>query len=388
MKFLPSNEDTCHTTDIIDLSVTDNFSEILPQNHDNPIEPILDHPLEIYEDSNNPALFAANSIDEEKPAPKLKELPSHLEYAFLDSNRELPVIISLLLSDQEKRCEEMILVLNWKKCHFMIKEGIVPGHKISKEGIEVDIIASLPTQPTSKDLDFELMCDANDYAVGVVLGQRIEKKFRPIYYASKSMNNAQEHYTTTEKELLAVVYAFNKFRSYLIMSKKVVYTDHSALKYLFNKQDAKPRLIRWVLLLQEFTIEIKDKKGTENLATDHLSRLENPGLEELNEDTIQDNFPDEHLMVIELKNTETDQCYTKSWNIATRDLREVITGQILPHERSSSLDSIGQPFLRMRQNMFKGVMAVSGQEIFPHGTKCPQPTFLLVRYLTSRGLTS
>ncbi|GKB47052.1 reverse transcriptase domain-containing protein [Tanacetum coccineum] len=157
------------------------------------------------------------------------------------------------------------------------------------------------------DLDFELMCDANDYAVGAVLGQRIEKKFRSIYYASKTMNNAQEYYTTTEKELLAVVYAFEKFRFYLIMSKIVVYTNHSALKYLFSKQDAKPRLIRWVLLLQEFTIEIKDKKGTENLVVDHLSRLENPGLEELNEDIIQDNFPDEHLMVIKLKNTETDQ---------------------------------------------------------------------------------
>ncbi|GJR43064.1 putative nucleotidyltransferase, ribonuclease H [Tanacetum coccineum] len=149
------------------------------------------------------------------------------------------------------------------------------------------------------------MCDANDYAVGAVLGQQIKK----VYYASKTMNSAQEHYTTTEKELLAVVYAFDKFRSYLIMSKTVVYTDHSALKYLFSKQDAKPRLIRWVLLLQEFTIEIKDKKGTENLAADHLSRLENPGLEELSEDTIQDNFPDEHLLVVKLKNTETDPWY-------------------------------------------------------------------------------
>ncbi|GKC30500.1 reverse transcriptase domain-containing protein [Tanacetum coccineum] len=112
------------------------------------------------------------------------------------------------------------------------------------------------------------------------------------------MNDAQEHYTTTEKELLAVVYAFDKFRSYLIMSKTIVYTDHSALKYLFNKQDAKPRLIRWVLLLQEFTFEVKDKKGTENLAADHLSRLENPELGTLNEDTIRDSFPDEHLMAI------------------------------------------------------------------------------------------
>ncbi|GKB33145.1 reverse transcriptase domain-containing protein [Tanacetum coccineum] len=211
------------------------------------------------------------------------------------------------------RCEETNLVLNWEKCHFMVKEGIILGHKISKAGMEVDkdkvdVIASLhyPTnikcirsflghagfyrrfikdfskiaRPMTQllmkdakfdflneciksfdilrdklvtapviiapnwDLDFELMCDASDYAIGVVLGQQIEKKFRPIYYASKTMNSAQEHYTTTEKELLAVVYAFDKFRSYLIMSKTVVYTYHSALKYLFSKQDAKPRLIR------------------------------------------------------------------------------------------------------------------------------------------------
>ncbi|GJV71447.1 reverse transcriptase domain-containing protein [Tanacetum coccineum] len=335
MRFSPSDEDTCHSADIIDLSVINNIKEILPQKHDNSIELILDHLPAIHEDCNTPALFTGNFIDEEKPTPKLKELPSHLEYVFLDDNRELPVIISLLLSDQAKR------------------------HKISKAGIEVDkakvvVIASLPyptnvkgirsflgharfyrrfikdfskisrpmTQLLMKDakfdfsdeciksfdilwdklitslviiapnwdLDFELTCDASDYAVGAVLGQRIEKKFRPIYYASKTMNNAQEHYTTTEMELLAVVYAFDKFRSYLIMSKTVVYTNHSALIYLFSKQDAKPRLIRWVLLLQEFTIEIKDKKRTENLAADHLSRLENLGLEELNKDTIQDNF--------------------------------------------------------------------------------------------------
>lgn len=90
------------------------------------------------------------------------------------------------------------------------------------------------------------------------------------------MNESQTHNTTTEKELLAVVYAFEKFWSYLILNKSVVYTDHSALKYLFTKQDAKPRLLRWVLLLQEFDILIRDKKGAENLVADHLSRLENP----------------------------------------------------------------------------------------------------------------
>ncbi|GKG22393.1 reverse transcriptase domain-containing protein, partial [Tanacetum coccineum] len=94
------------------------------------------------------------------------------------------------------------------------------------------------------------MCDASDYAIGAVLGQRIENHFRPIHYASKTMTEAEMNYTTTEKEMLAVVYAFEKFRSYLIMNKSVVYTDHSALKYLFNKKDAKARLLRWVLLLQ------------------------------------------------------------------------------------------------------------------------------------------
>ncbi|GKE80993.1 reverse transcriptase domain-containing protein [Tanacetum coccineum] len=89
----------------------------------------------------------------------------------------------------------------------------------------------------------------------------------------------------------------------------VVYTDHSALKYLFGKQDEKPRLIRWVLLLQEFTIEIKDKKGTKNLAADHLSRLENLELEKLNEEAIRDSFLDEHLIAIHVREHEADPWY-------------------------------------------------------------------------------
>nr|GFA14425.1 reverse transcriptase domain-containing protein [Tanacetum cinerariifolium] len=200
------------------------------------------------------------------------------------------------------------LALNWEKSHFMVKEGIVLGHKISKKGIEVDkakikVISKLPHPTTVKgirsflgyagfycrfikdfskisrpmthlleinspfifsneciqafrklmeklteapiliasnwDQPFELMCDASDYVVGAVLGQRVEKHFRPIHYASKTMNQAKTKYTTTEKEMLAVVYAFEKFRSYLIMNRSIVYTDHSALKYLFAKKDAK-----------------------------------------------------------------------------------------------------------------------------------------------------
>ncbi|GKA59528.1 reverse transcriptase domain-containing protein [Tanacetum coccineum] len=266
-----------------------------------------------------------------------------------------------------KRCEDTNLCLNWEKSHFMVKEGIVLGHKISKNRIEVDkdkvyVIAKLPHPTTVKDvrsflgyagfyrrfikdfskisrpmthllekntpfifsdeciqafetlkkklteapiliapdwdLPFELMCDASDFAIGAVLGQRHEKHFRPIHYASKTMTEAESHYTTTEKEMLAVVYAFEKFRSYLILNKSIVYTDHSALKYLFAKKDSKARLLRWVLLLQEFKFKVIDTKGAENLAADHLSRLENPYENVLDPKEINETFPLETLNMV------------------------------------------------------------------------------------------
>ncbi|PIN22518.1 DNA-directed DNA polymerase [Handroanthus impetiginosus] len=270
------------------------------------------------------------------------------------------------LSSVLKRCEDTNLVLNWEKCHFMVQEGIVLGHKVSNRGIEVDkakleTIEKLPP-PTSvkgvrsflghagfyrrfiKDFSkiskplcnllekdtpfkfddacldafddlkgrlisapiitvpdwsfpFELMCDASDFAIGAVLGQRKDKIFRSIYYASKTLNDAQLNYTTTEKELLAVVFAFDKFRSYLVGTKVIVYTDHAAIRYLIEKKDAKPRLIRWVLLLQEFDLEIRDRKGTENQIADHLSRLESPAKTD-ESNLINDNFPDEQLLAI------------------------------------------------------------------------------------------
>ena len=144
---------------------------------------------------------------------------------------------------------------------------------------------------------FELMCDASDFAIGAVLGQKLEKIFQVIYYASRTLNDAQLNYATTEKELLAIVFAFDKFRPYLIGNKVVVHTDHSAIKYLMTKKDAKPRLIRWVLLLQEFDVEIKDNKGTENLVADHLSRLEGAR----DDVPVNDEFPDEKLFAIEDK---------------------------------------------------------------------------------------
>ncbi|GJT48065.1 reverse transcriptase domain-containing protein [Tanacetum coccineum] len=148
------------------------------------------------------------------------------------------------------------------------------------------------------DEPFEIMCDASDYAIGAVLGQRIEKHFRPIHYASKTMTEAEINYTTTEKEMLAIVYAFEKFRSYLIMNKSIVYTDHSALKYLFNKKDAKARLLQWVLLLQEFDFKVIDTKGAENYAADHLSRLENPYENVFDPKEITETFPLETLNAV------------------------------------------------------------------------------------------
>nr|GEV34058.1 DNA-directed DNA polymerase [Tanacetum cinerariifolium] len=359
------------------------------------------------------------SFMDEPPEVELKDLPPHLEYAFLEGDNKLPFIIAKELGDEEKpalikvlkshnpwvspvhcmpkkggfivvkneeneliptrlvtvwrvylaifhdmvektmevfmddfsifgnyfenclsrldkmlqRFEDTKLCLNWEKSHFMVKEGIVLGHKISNNGIEVDkakvnVITKLPHPTIVKgdtpfifsedcikafqtlkkklteapiliapnwDLPFELMCDASDFAIGAVLGQCYEKHFRPINYASKTLIEAESNYTTTEKEMLAVVYAFKKFQSYLIMNKCIVHTDHSALKYLFAKKDAKARLLRWVLLLQEFDFDVLDTKGAENLAADHLSRLENPYKNVLDPKEINETFPLETL---------------------------------------------------------------------------------------------
>ena len=264
-----------------------------------------------------------------------------------------------------ERCQEKNLVLNWEKCHFMVTQGIVLGHIVSKDGIEVDkakveLISNLPTPKCVRDirsflghagfyrrfikdfsaiarplctllakdvpftwsqacdtaftklknmlvsppimrspnwdLPFEIMCDASDYAIGAVLGQREDKKAFVIYYASKTLESAQANYTTTEKEFLAVVFALEKFRSYIVGSPVTIFTDHAALKYLLSKQDTKPRLTRWILLCQEFNLTMKDKKGVENVVADHLSRL----VPESNAHGIPigDSFPDEQLFAL------------------------------------------------------------------------------------------
>ncbi|GJS30375.1 reverse transcriptase domain-containing protein [Tanacetum coccineum] len=181
-----------------------------------------------------------------------------------------------------------------KETSFVFSQDCIDAFETLKKKLTEAPILVVPDW----NLPFELMCDASDFAIGAVLGQRKTKHFQPIHYASKTMTEAQIHYTTTEKEMLAVVYAFEKFRPYLVLSKSIVYTDHSALKYLLSKQDAKPRLLRWVLLLQEFDIIIRDKKETENLAADHLSRLKNPHKDVLENKDINENFHLETLGVI------------------------------------------------------------------------------------------
>ncbi|RDY03923.1 Retrovirus-related Pol polyprotein, partial [Mucuna pruriens] len=227
------------------------------------------------------------------------------------------------LSKVLKRCTDTNLVLNFEKCHFMVSEGIVLGHLVSSKGIEVDkakidIITSLPNptyvrevhsflghaallrsilgaeeqtniypilQAPDWDLPFELMCDASNSALGAVLGQR-----------AGVGQPRHQNYTTTEKELLEIVFALDNFRSYLLSSKIIVFSHHTTLRYLLKKLDAKSRLIRWILPLQEFDLEIRDKKGAENAVADHLSRIEGES-EQL---PIRDEFPDEQLLHIKM----------------------------------------------------------------------------------------
>jgi len=167
--------------------------------------------------------------------------------------------------------------------------------------------------------EFELMCDASDYAVGAMLGERKGIIFHTIYYASKLLNDAQINYATTYKELLAIVYAHEKFRSYSVGSKIVIYTDHAAIKYLLRKVDSKPRLIRWILLLQEFNLVIRDKKGSENVVADHLSKLVNEEVT-LKEVEIKYEFPDESLFLITERPWFANMANLKAIGIIPKDL--------------------------------------------------------------------
>nr|GFB90983.1 reverse transcriptase domain-containing protein [Tanacetum cinerariifolium] len=176
-----------------------------------------------------------------------------------------------------------------KNSPFIFSNECIQAFRTLKEKLTESPILIAPNW----DQPFELMCDASNYAVGAVLGQRVKKHFRPIHYASKTLNQAETNYTRTKKEMLTVVYAFEKFRSYLIMKKSIIYTDHSTLKYLFAKKEA--RLLRWILLLLEFDFKVIDTKGAKNYAADHLSCLENPYENVFDPKEINETFPLESL---------------------------------------------------------------------------------------------
>ncbi|KAK4385593.1 Retrovirus-related Pol polyprotein from transposon.6 [Sesamum angolense] len=195
-------------------------------------------------------------------------------------------------------------------CKLLQKDKIFELDEACKQAFNKlkESLTSAPIiQPPNWELPFEIMCDASNHAVGAVLGQRIGRDPHVIYYASRMLDSTQSNYTTTEKELLAIVFALEKFRPYLLGTKVIVYSDHAALKYLLSKKDAKPRLIRWILLLQEFDLTIKDKKGAENLVADHLSRL----ITERDPNPLKDEFPDEHLLTTQ-ETTHDSYLFCKS----------------------------------------------------------------------------
>ncbi|GJW48179.1 reverse transcriptase domain-containing protein [Tanacetum coccineum] len=527
--FPPSDDDTCHSVDIIDLSILDHVQEILPSE---PFDLFLFEPINhhlptkinsLWDDNEGeqdlinkisrglepesesyikPTLFVANMFEGKKPTTKLKDLPSHLEYDFLNNNQEFPVIISSLLSTQEKelllgvlakhksalawksmgkphtrdpkkkeesqllltmttnlfqpaplsgwrvfidyrklndairkdhfplhfidhmleqlsgneyycfldgfsgyfqiplapddqekttftcpyrtfayrrmpfglcnapatfqwcmtiifhdmckdfmegfmndfsvfgnsfdsclnnlskmlaRCEETNLVLNWEKCYFMVKEVIVLGHKISKAGIEVDkakvdVIAKLP-YPTNIEGIQSFLGHAGFYRrfikdfskIARPMTQLLMKDTKFVFFSEciESFNILKNKLTTTP-----VIIALNWDLDFELMC------------------DASYYAMGAVLGQREFTIEIKDKKGLKNLAADHLSRLENPKLEELDKDAIRDSFPDEHLIIINIKEAETDPWYSDYANFL---VLKIIPRHLIYHLRKKFL---------------------------------------------------
>nr|GEZ11337.1 reverse transcriptase domain-containing protein [Tanacetum cinerariifolium] len=319
-------------------------------NNDPSSSPLLPKELNVEE-----IITVKSSIDE-PPELKLKELPSHLEYAFLEGTDKLPVIISKELKDEEKSALLMALKshkqeIAWKisdikgidprfythkilmeddfkptvqhqrrvnpKIHEVIKKEVIKlldsgliypifnspwvslVHCVPKNGgmtvVENEDNELIPTRHVPNVHDGHLPQYDKENDGGAVLGQRKTKNFQPIHYASKTITDAQAHYTMTEKELLAVVYAFKKFRPYLVLSKTIVYTDHSTLKYLLAKQGAK------------------------NLAADHLSRLENPHQDVLKKKEITETFPLETLGMIAFRGDSSTLWFAENANYHARN---------------------------------------------------------------------
>ncbi|GJT45002.1 reverse transcriptase domain-containing protein [Tanacetum coccineum] len=231
-----------------------------------------------------------------------------------------------------------------------------------------------------------LCCDVcKRFLLGAVLGQRHEKHFRPIHYASKTMNEAESRYTTTEKEMLAVVYAFEKFRSYLVMNKCTVYTDHSALKYLFAKKDSKARMLRWVRSFNEFDFDVVDTKGeiNEKFPLETLSSIASL-------DASTPWFADianYHAGNFVIKGMSTQQ-KRKFFKDVTHISRRPLCLKILCGSSYSTLCSYARKPMTSSRLARGPTVDITRQENFHKRDEMPQNPSKFVKSLTSWGMTS
>ncbi|XP_071722256.1 uncharacterized protein [Rutidosis leptorrhynchoides] len=233
---------------------------------------------------------------EEPPVLELKQLPEHLKYAFLGKSKTLSVIISAILTPLQK--DKLLRVLR--------------EHKGAIDWTVADI----------KGISLLFFKNENNELIPTRTLIGIRASGQEIFLLLDGFSGFnQENYTTIKKELLPVVFAFENFRAYLVDTKVIVYTNHAAIRYLMEKKDEKPRLIRWILLLQEFDLEIKDRKGIENQIADHLSRLENGEVVQ-DKQEINDAFPDEQVLIVN----------SLPWFAAYENY---VTGGILPSDLSN-----------------------------------------------------
>ncbi|GJY55109.1 hypothetical protein Tco_0446773 [Tanacetum coccineum] len=315
------NDDTCFRIDVINDITEDELDALLDDSKPflNTSEKISETPLdkefdefmsenvqedEIKDDFEElppeDELIIKKSIQDPPTDLEMKPFPKHLEYAFLEENSLLLVVISALLEQNEK--EQLVSVLKNHKEAFAWKTSDIPGispsfckHKINLEDdVKLVIQRQRRLNPNMKE---------------VVKKEIIKLLDACIIYAIEDSPWDDEFVSTTDMLETSMEVFMDDFSVFgdsfdpcLNNLEQMLIRYHAAIKYLFSKQDAKPRLIRWILLLQEFDIEIKNKKGAENVAADHLSRLEKPNL---NDEEINDEFPDEFLMSIKTDQEES-----------------------------------------------------------------------------------
>ncbi|GKE64212.1 reverse transcriptase domain-containing protein [Tanacetum coccineum] len=309
-----------------------------------------------------------------------------------------------------KRCEETNLVLNWEKCYFMVKEGIILGHKILSVGIEVDkakieAILKLP-YPTNIKAIRSFLGHTGFYRRFIKDFSQVARLMTQLLVKDAPFNFSKECIQAFDKLKRELTHAPIMIKLDWSLPVKVMCdaSDYAVGAYLFTKQDAKPRLNRWILLLQEFDIKIRDKKGAKNLAANYLSRLENPDLGKLTKAEIRDLFPEEQLMAVSDKNNEpcitfgmnhsySNNALTKSYddaspkmrqhksfgNVTTDHLEDIMVSPLL-QEKSLKPVSTGHISSAMHAGWSKFAMHVNKLEISLQGTKYLKSTSKSAKY--------